>query len=315
MVSVNGQCLGIAGGVVAVVGILVWWFSFASLELTEYGIDFSMISYNINRERVFTNGRHMLGLGHYFIRFPSRQQSISYSNAAGSAAPALRSRTSDGLEVTLELSFQYRIIQGEVIQLYDKYGTSYEDVYIQMGIDSVTAQATEHDASTFFADRILVINNMTEALEKSFENAHSSIENIQLTTVSLPTAFQDAIQATEVAKQDKETAEAERKNQEVEALTRALKAQRDARQVVINAEADATTIKLNTETYVKQFALSQQLQAEGFLPLYEKLGRNESLLLQYLDVRALRDHASANTVVNIGQNKMQRTAAASSYSR
>jgi hypothetical protein len=53
------------------------------------------------------NGLHFLGIGHSFIKFPRNVQTIEFSKEATANQPPISSRTSDGLEVILEISFQY----------------------------------------------------------------------------------------------------------------------------------------------------------------------------------------------------------------
>ena len=53
------------------------------------------------------NGLYFLGIGHSFIKFPKNVQTIEFSKERLSSRPAISSRTSDGLEVVLEMSFQY----------------------------------------------------------------------------------------------------------------------------------------------------------------------------------------------------------------
>lgn len=50
-------------------------------------------------------GLHFLGIGHYFIKFPKTVQTIEFSNSTSTGA--LYSRSSDGIELSMEISFQY----------------------------------------------------------------------------------------------------------------------------------------------------------------------------------------------------------------
>ena len=50
-------------------GVLVL-FSYASLDATEYGLDYSKITKTIDKT-VYSSGYHFLGFGHSFVRFPS----------------------------------------------------------------------------------------------------------------------------------------------------------------------------------------------------------------------------------------------------
>lgn len=78
--------------------------SFKSLDINEYGLDYSSISKTIE-PIALTGGIHFLGLGHSFIKYPSTFITIEFSKDPKSSGPPIKSRTSDGLEVAVEISF------------------------------------------------------------------------------------------------------------------------------------------------------------------------------------------------------------------
>jgi len=273
--------------------------SFASLEATELGLNYSWIGSSVD-DKALTSGLYFLGPGHSFLKFPSTVQTIQFSLDHDSVGPPLRSRTSDGLEVSLEISFQYQLNVTTLRKLYDKFGADFEPIYVNMAMDMLTAMATGYNATAFFSDRQNIALDMEEELKKKFaSDAFSDVAFFQLRSVSLPADFEEAIQQTEVKKQDIQTATAEKGNQEVQMQTKVLQAQQQAQAIALQANASAQTIILQAEAYVQQFQLSQELQAESFKPLLDKLGGNESLLLEYMRTRAMRDHPDQLSVVGI----------------
>lgn len=48
---------------------------------------------------------YFLGVGHTFIEFPKSVITVDFSSEKGADYPPLNSRTSDGLEVEIEVSF------------------------------------------------------------------------------------------------------------------------------------------------------------------------------------------------------------------
>ena len=56
----------------------------------------------------FIGGIHFLGVGHSFIKYPKTVQTIEFSQDRNANGPVIQSRTQDGLEVSLEISFQYK---------------------------------------------------------------------------------------------------------------------------------------------------------------------------------------------------------------
>ena len=50
--------------------VILGFFSYATLDATEYGLDYSGITKSIDSQ-VYTSGYHFLGFGHSFIKYPS----------------------------------------------------------------------------------------------------------------------------------------------------------------------------------------------------------------------------------------------------
>ena len=65
--------------VTCVISLVVFlFFSYASLDANEYGLDYSAISKTID-ETVYTSGYHFLGFGHSFVVYPSTVQKMEFS--------------------------------------------------------------------------------------------------------------------------------------------------------------------------------------------------------------------------------------------
>lgn len=289
-------------------GCCVCWFvvviililcSFSTLEYVELGLNYSWVAQTVE-DKTYPSGRYFLGLGHSFIKFPATVQTIEFSDANDAAGPMVRSRTSDGLEVQLEISLQYQLLPTKVSDLYQKFGTDYHTIFVRMATDDITCKATAFDAGTFFTNRTTISVAMEQELVSSFgTQAYSSVPFFQLRSVSLPHDFEQAIQTTEVKKQDIQTAQAEMQNKEVDMMTQVLQAQQQALAIGFSAEAQAQTTILNAEAYCTQFRLTQELQAKSFAPIYEQLGKNATLLAEYMQTRALRDHPDHLSVVGM----------------
>lgn len=93
-------------GLFTIIGGIFLILGFSVLEATEYGLDYSWVSKNVNK-KVYENGLHFLGIGHSFIRFPKMVQTIEFSKDSSANQGPVQSRTLDGLEVVIEISFQY----------------------------------------------------------------------------------------------------------------------------------------------------------------------------------------------------------------
>lgn len=78
--------------------------AFSSLQTNEIGLDYSGISKTIDSS-TYGAGIHFLGIAHHFVKFPKTVMTVDFSDEPGAAYPPIISRTSDGLEVDLGISF------------------------------------------------------------------------------------------------------------------------------------------------------------------------------------------------------------------
>lgn len=300
--------LGIVGGILFAV-VAYFFMSFSTLQPTEAGIDFNMLTYTLgdtygpkgNADH-WLGGRHWLGLGHSFIKFPMIVQTIEFisHDSDFKKGGLLRSRTSDGLEVLLEVSMQYQLSQDNVAAIYGRFAQNYEPVYAMLAIDTISREATMFDAATFFSKRSDVESGLKTELQKVFvEQALCELKFFQLRSVSLPTLFETAIQNTTVRQQDILTAKAEAQHNEVSGATTVFVATERAKAIGQAAVAAATTVQLFVDAYVEAFNLSQGLQSTAFAGLHETLGKNQESLVEYMVVRALSQHPPEKSIVNI----------------
>ena len=102
---------------------------------------------------------YFIGIGHSFIKFPKTVQTIEFSKEKASNRASIESRTSDGLEVVLEISFQYILQPENLFKLYNKYGNEYGLVYQNVAIDILTEEATFYTAYDFFKKREQIKND------------------------------------------------------------------------------------------------------------------------------------------------------------
>lgn len=294
------QAIWVPVAVVAAISLAVlFFFSFDTLEYQEYGLNFSRISETVER-KPYTSGRYYLGIANHFIRFPRMVNSVLFSDedAGAKQGPALQSRTRDGLNVRLEVSFQYRLKFEKVYDLYSTLGKDYEPIFLRMAIEQLATAATDHSAHFFFTNRTAISAVMHQRLNDHFqERAFSEVPFFQLRTVHLPHDFEEAIRETQVKQQDIQIATLEQKTKTVTFKTRVLQAEQDVKVLVNQAEAEAASIKATNKAYCKQYKVTQDLQTSALSQLAKTSDWNAAQLLHYMRIRALRNHPSDKSMV------------------
>lgn len=306
--SLKDVCAAFSGvSIVAlIVGLLM---SFGSVEVTETALNYSLL-WQRAETQPYSSGRYFVGPFNYFIRFPAVVRTIQFSDpdsgdlsASERGEGLLRSRTSDGLDVSIEISFQYQL---KPEQLYDLYTTLGEDahfhnLFVRKAMDRLTQYATTYSATEFFVNRTMIGRNMEQELKAEFERSlFSTVFSFQLRSVQLPKPFEDAIQETEVSKQDLQVATAEQKSTRVQLETELMKAERRVQVAGSRASAAANATMLANAADIEQFTVTQHKAADSYARVGKALDESPAEVLAYLEARVLRDHKS--DLVTVGLN-------------
>jgi regulator of protease activity HflC (stomatin/prohibitin superfamily) len=155
-------CISLVAVIIVVTAILIA-ISFASLDYNEYGLDYNSFTKTIDPVP-YTNGRYLLGIGHSFLVFPRAVQTMEFSFDRSADGPPLYSRTEDGLEVIIEISFQYHFMPEKLYDVYMLYVDNYNQVLRNVAMDVLTDMATHYTAYNFFMDRQKIGTEMQEKL-------------------------------------------------------------------------------------------------------------------------------------------------------
>jgi len=292
---------------VAVLALLAVCYSVGNVEITEQALNYSMLTRKAERQ-TYTAGRYWIGPFNYFIKFPVVLTTIQFSDAkmqtdlAQSGEAELRSRTKDGLDVFIELSFQYQVQTSSLYDLYtnlDGYPV-YHDTYVRLAIDRLTEAATQFTANEFFIDRTRIGKEMEELLRQDFERRlYSTIFSFQLRSVGLPAEFEEAIQETEVMKQDLKVAMMEQNSTRVSLQTSLMQAERRTRVMANKASGQAQSIMLANTADISQFLSTQEKSADSYSGVLKSLDSNEREMLSYMQARVLRDHPGDKTMIGL----------------
>jgi len=287
--------------VVVVTSIIIIFLSFDTLEYQEMGLNYSWISETVEKTS-FAAGRYYLGVGNHFIKFPSMVKSLQFldDQSPTTQGPALQSRTRDGLNVRLEVSFQYRLQFPTLYKLYTTLGDQYELVLVRMAIEQLTTAATFHTAHNFFSNRSVIGEEMHKRLEHHFKlHAYAEVPFFQLRTVHLPDDFEAAIQDTQVKQQEIQIAQAEQSQNKVAYETTVLQAVQAVRVMSNQGEAEAASIMAQNDAFCRQYEVTQSLQSEALSKLMTAANWKSTQLLEYMRIRAVREHDASHTTIKL----------------
>ena len=284
------------------ISFLLIIFGFASLEATEFGLNYSWISKNIS-PNIKENGLYFIGIGHSFIKFPKTVQTIEFSKQKTANKGPIQSRTSDGLEVTLEISFQYVLNKEKIYELYTKYGSNYNYIFQNIAVHTLTEEATKYTAYNFFMDRGKIKDDFQKELNEIFEQlCYSTIVFLQLRSVDLPSLFEESIQESEVKKQDILRAKAEQNKIMIEVDTK-IKAAEYQKDVVINmAEGEAEAIYKQNKADVESLVKMQETQVNVYKNLKNTLGLDNGKLLNLMKSKLIKGYSGEDNGLILNMN-------------
>ena len=241
-----------------------------------------------------------MGIGHSFLKFPKNVQTIEFSKERSANRGPIESRTLDGLEVVIEISFQYSLQQENLFKLFNKYGPKYYIVFQNVAIDILTEESTKYTANEFFWDRGRIKDDFQKKLDEMFSViCYSNIQFLQLRSVDLPNLFEEAIQLSEVKKQDIKKAEAELNKVKVEVDTR-IKSATFQKSVAINvAEGEASAIIQQNSANVDSLRKVQNAQSGAYKILKSNLGMSNPDLLNFIKTKVVKNYNGNNLALNI----------------
>jgi len=271
---------GICGGcclICAIVLAVVLGISFQSLDQLEPGLNYNSITLHIE-DTVYTKaGLFFLGPGHWFIKYPSTIQTIEF---VAEENDRLQTRTSDGLPVSLSLSFQYRYDESKLRELYLRFKTKELPVYENTAKAVIANVATNFSAYTFFNDKQGIAVEMESHVRETFgRELFARIVAFQITRVELPRQFQDAILQSIEAKQNITSSQRYKENMEVTFNTQILVANQTKLQTIALARgyADRRAQQAEAVATVTEQSVYSEMYAYGNLSQTVSLDVNDTL--------------------------------------
>lgn len=274
---------------------LVWVIGTHTVDEKEWGLDQNTWNKEIDYNKVYGAGRHHLGVWHKFIIFPKTMQTIEFADEN-----IIKSRTQDGLAVSLEISFQYQLVKDHIPSLYKELAEDYHNHYWRLARDSVRDTASFYDAIEFFHDRTEIGSIMEIGMYDTILPFHSVVINFQLRAIDLPDSFEDALERAEVARQEIEIASFEQEAARIKAETLIIEAQADANITLIAAAAGAEAFLITIEAQAKAINMTLSAEREAYYAFAQTLNMTASELLAYLWIQAILEHDESMLI--IGEN-------------
>lgn len=165
--------------------------------------------------------------------------------------------SSDIQEVNIVYTINYQINKANAQEIYRTIGIEYFDTIVRpKALEAVKAVFARYTAEALVSSRSNLSREIESILvedlsEQNIQITATSIENIDFTD-----AFTDAVEAKQVAEQNKLKAETEQQQANIEAQAAAerqvIQAQADADAAILAAQADAEVAKISSDSALYQ---------------------------------------------------------------
>jgi len=256
---VGGAAIGVCGAVLVLLLI-----SFAVVAPTEFGVKYNHLWQQID-DKPIDPGRHFIGPWSSIIAYPSVVRTIEFSSRSKEDVNApLKTRTSEGLDLTVHVAFQYQLKNASLPEMYKRYKNDYVSVFTRRATSSLLAVAGSFQAVQYWEQRKDISDQMLAGLVTLFEK-EAHIRGLQILIIDLPGVFEKKIVETEVQKQIEKTRLAEQDAAVIRAGIEVTVAEKTREQTIIEkqaaadalllqqtAQANAQKDRLDVETHVIQ---------------------------------------------------------------
>ena len=180
------------------------------------------------------------------------QKVINLDNRVQKAALSLSCFSSDIQEVTVAYTLNYQISKENAMTIYSTIGTTYFDTVITPNIsEAVKVMTARYTAENLVASRDELSLAIEELLQEKLAHYNIIVVGTSIENMDFTAAFTNAVEAKQVAAQNKLQAEIEQAQKNMEQKAKAerdvIEANAAAEVARIQAEADLTVTKIQAD--------------------------------------------------------------------
>lgn len=266
---------------------------------------------------------YYVGMANFFQEFPSTFQIMYFladrrlfdTSEDGKLVRSIitrgpvKTRSRDGLEMYMSVSFQFRLTPEAVEPLYEILGNHlYQDEFVRFARKSIVHTTSLFNATAFFKHRAEITKSMFDRMVDDFKfqsgnaTVNVVIEGLQLREVDLPDAFDKEIAETQKEMQEVDVAIARRRELEKIAERDVKVIEREAAQRLVEAEGFAQKVTLENQAVVDLMLLYQEIQAQANAKILHSFLNDTDpydRLLETMQVRAISVHDGESMVVKV----------------
>lgn len=226
--------------VIMVIIIITGVCSFSYVPTGNVGI---MVTFGKVSDTVYDEGLIFHAPWRRLVTIDTREQKLSFSQGAFS---------SDIQEVAINGSINLSVNRTSAMSLYKEIGENYLNVLVLPRIaEDIKIVFSHYTAEELIGNRDILSQEVSTLLIEDLSNKGINILSVAIEDIDFSDAFTDAVEAKQVAAQEKLRAETEQARltmeQEAESKRAIIIANAEAEQAKIAAEADLEVVKIQAE--------------------------------------------------------------------
>lgn len=243
-------------GVAVVLLIILLCASITSVPVGSTGV---VIRFGSTTGQTMTDGWH--------FKVPFIESVVDISNKVMKTDVAADSISRDLQAITSNISINYHLAAENSADIYKRVGLTYEDTLLQPAIqEAVKAVMAKYSAEELITNRSVVSSEISEEIRTKIGVYGIIIDEFNLTNFSFSQEFDAAIEAKQIAEQDKIKAATEKEKKTIEA-------EAAAAEKTIAAEAEAEAIKTKAEAEAEAIKTKADAQADANKKIRDSLSQ------------------------------------------
>lgn len=300
-------CIFLASLIIIAIIIIIIFISisFEVIDANEVGIAKNTFTQNIDETFLYPDGRHFIGPFTDFIHYSTLYHTLSFQKKNGDD-PAVLIRANDGLEMNLEVAFQYQlnITLQSILSIYYNFDSDYKTGFISLARESIREVASKYNSMDYFESREIIANEMSDHLNIIFSKYDAQVATFQMLGFEVPDSFKNENELTQEAKQKAETMEFQKQTVIIETQTNVSKALTDSEIILSKAEAEAEATKIKADADEEIIKIEIKGEIESY-KLYKEFDKTETAdatdnLKTYMWLNNVKETSNKKIKVDLG---------------
>lgn len=260
------------GGIAGVLGggvLALASYAFVIVPAGYVGVLFNIFG-GVQQDEL-TEGFHIvLPLVQQVTLYDVRQQEVTL---ATSTADQINARSSEGLEIGVDVTVLYQVVASEAARLHQDIGPSYLTIRVRPQIRTAVRDgiADYNAAALISTERAALQRGIEEALQRSLDSDNIRILGVLLRDVRIPSLITNAIEEKQAAEQQVEVEENRRRQAEISAQRRVIEAEGERDAAIARATGEAEAIRLRAEALADNPDLIQLEFAQRLAPTVQTI--------------------------------------------